>query len=82
MIGTSGDITFAGNRITGMSPQQVARLGIAHVPQGRGTFSDLSVQDNLRVGKVNRRDGEIQRDLERWYSVFPCPASAATRRPA
>jgi branched-chain amino acid transport system ATP-binding protein len=71
VIGTSGDITFAGNRITGMSPQQVARLGIAHVPQGRGTFSDLSVEDNLRVGAVNRRDGEIQRDLERWYSVFP-----------
>jgi branched-chain amino acid transport system ATP-binding protein len=54
-----------------MSPQQVSRLGIAHVPQGRGTFSDLSVEDNLRVGAVNRRDGEIQRDLERWYSVFP-----------
>jgi branched-chain amino acid transport system ATP-binding protein len=71
VIGTSGDITFAGNRITGMSPQQVSRLGIAHVPQGRGTFSDLSVEDNLRVGAVNRRDGEIQRDLERWYSVFP-----------
>jgi branched-chain amino acid transport system ATP-binding protein len=71
VIGTNGDMTFAGKRITGMSPQQVARLGIAHVPQGRGTFSDLSVEDNLRVGAVNRRDGEIQRDLERWYSVFP-----------
>jgi branched-chain amino acid transport system ATP-binding protein len=71
VIGTNGDMTFAGKRITGMSPQQVARLGIAHVPQGRGTFSDLSVEDNLRVGAVNRRDREIQRDLERWYSVFP-----------
>jgi branched-chain amino acid transport system ATP-binding protein len=71
VIHTSGDITFAGKRITGMSPQQVARLGIAHVPQGRGTFSDLTVEDNLRVGAVNRRDGEIQRDLDRWYAVFP-----------
>jgi branched-chain amino acid transport system ATP-binding protein len=71
VIPTSGDITFAGTRITGQSPQAVARLGIAHVPQGRGTFADLTVEDNLRVGAVNRRDGDIRRDLARWYEVFP-----------
>jgi branched-chain amino acid transport system ATP-binding protein len=71
LIATTGDIVFGGTRITGMSPQHVARLGIAHVPQGRGTFSDLSVEDNLRIGAVNRRDGEIERDLDRWCSVFP-----------
>jgi branched-chain amino acid transport system ATP-binding protein len=71
VIGVSGDVLFGGSRITGMSPQQVARLGIAHVPQGRGTFSELSVEDNLRVGAVNRRDREIESDLDRWYGVFP-----------
>jgi branched-chain amino acid transport system ATP-binding protein len=71
VIGVSGDIVFGGTRITGMPPQQVARLGIAHVPQGRGTFSELSVEDNLRIGAVNRRDREIESDLERWYGVFP-----------
>ena len=71
VIPTTGDITFAGKRITGQSPQAVSRLGIAHVPQGRGTFADLTVEDNLRVGAVNRRDGDIGRDLARWYEVFP-----------
>jgi branched-chain amino acid transport system ATP-binding protein len=71
VIPTTGDITFAGKRITGLSPQAVSRLGIAHVPQGRGTFADLTVEDNLRVGAVNRRDGDIGRDLARWYEVFP-----------
>jgi branched-chain amino acid transport system ATP-binding protein len=71
VIETTGDITFAGTRISGQSPQAVSRLGIAHVPQGRGTFADLTVEDNLRVGAVNRTDGEIGKDLARWYEVFP-----------
>jgi branched-chain amino acid transport system ATP-binding protein len=71
VIETTGDITFAGTRITGQSPQAVSRLGIAHVPQGRGTFADLTVEDNLRVGAVNRSDGDIGKDLAHWYEVFP-----------
>jgi branched-chain amino acid transport system ATP-binding protein len=68
---SGGDIRFAGERITGHGPDGVARLGIAHVPQGRGTFSELSVDDNLRIGAINRRDNDVERDLQRWYEVFP-----------
>jgi branched-chain amino acid transport system ATP-binding protein len=71
MIHTRGEIIFDGRSLGGRSPQAVARLGVAHVPQGRGTFVDLTVEENLRVGAVNRRDGETKADLDRWYSVFP-----------
>jgi branched-chain amino acid transport system ATP-binding protein len=72
IIGLSGgEIRFAGERITGLGPDGVSRLGIAHVPQGRGTFSELSVDDNLRIGAINRRDGDVEHDLQRWYEVFP-----------
>jgi branched-chain amino acid transport system ATP-binding protein len=66
-----GDVRFAGQRINGLGPDGVSRLGIAHVPQGRGTFSELSVDDNLRIGAINRRDNDVERDLRRWYEAFP-----------
>ena len=71
MIATSGEITFAGRPIGNRRPEAVAKLGIAHVPQGRGTFTELSVEDNLRVGAIGRRDNGIEADLARWYEVFP-----------
>jgi branched-chain amino acid transport system ATP-binding protein len=71
MIRAQGEIVFDGRSVLGRSPEAVAKLGIAHVPQGRGTFTDLTVEENLRVGAVNRKDGEIKSDLDRWYSVFP-----------
>jgi branched-chain amino acid transport system ATP-binding protein len=71
MIPAQGQIVFDGRSIVGRAPEAVARLGIAHVPQGRGTFTDLTVEENLRVGAINRRDGEVDADLDRWYSVFP-----------
>jgi branched-chain amino acid transport system ATP-binding protein len=71
LIPVTGEIVFDGAPITGKGPEAVSQLGIAHVPQGRGTFTDLSVEDNLRVGAVNRKDGEIESDLERWYELFP-----------
>ena len=71
LISVTGDITFAGKPLTGTPPADVSRLGIAHVPQGRGTFSELTVEDNLRIGAVNRKDGEVGKDLDRWYGVFP-----------
>ena len=67
----SGEIFFDDSEITSRSTQAISRLGIAHVPQGRGTFSDLSVDDNLRLGAINRRDGGVGSDLDRWYSLFP-----------
>ncbi|HEX6422794.1 MAG TPA: ABC transporter ATP-binding protein [Acidimicrobiales bacterium] len=71
MIHVAGDIRFDGTSIVGKGPEAVSKLGIAHVPQGRGTFSELTVEDNLRVGAINRSDREIESDLARWYDVFP-----------
>ena len=71
VIPVQGEIRFDGTSIVGKSPEAVSRLGIAHVPQGRGTFSELSVEDNLRIGAINRKDNGVRRDLERWYEMFP-----------
>jgi branched-chain amino acid transport system ATP-binding protein len=71
IIESEGTIIFDGRSIAGRRPEQVAAAGIAHVPQGRGTILDLSVQDNLRVGAFNRRDKSVDADIERWYEVFP-----------
>jgi branched-chain amino acid transport system ATP-binding protein len=66
-----GDIRFDGKSLVGKSPEEVSRLGIAHVPQGRGTFSELTVDENMRIGAINRKDKEVAGDLERWYAAFP-----------
>ena len=71
LIPVAGEIRFDGVSIAGKGPEAVSRLGIAHVPQGRGTFTDLTVEENLRIGAINRRDNGIERDLARWYEVFP-----------
>src|ERR671914_152644 len=72
LISVKGDIRFDGTSIVGKSPEAVSRLGIAHVPQGRGTFSELTVEENLHLGANGRRDrNDIEADLERWYEVFP-----------
>ncbi|HLT70427.1 MAG TPA: ABC transporter ATP-binding protein, partial [Acidimicrobiales bacterium] len=67
----TGDIRFAGTSLVGRSPEAIARMGVAHVPQGRGTFADLTVEDNLRIGAINRRDRDVERDLRHWLEVFP-----------
>ena len=72
MVKCSGKITFDGTEITGMRPDQVARLGIAHVPEGRGTIGDLSVRDNLRVGAYPRRDRKrVAQDIDFCLDLFP-----------
>ena len=70
LVSTSGEIRFAGDRITRASPERVARGGIAHVPEGRAIFSELSVHDNLRLGAFLRRDG-FDEDYERVRAHFP-----------
>jgi branched-chain amino acid transport system ATP-binding protein len=62
----SGEVTFAGRRI-GRTPEAVARSGIAHVPEGRGTFAELTVHENLRLGAYTTRNG----DFDRVYQYFP-----------
>jgi branched-chain amino acid transport system ATP-binding protein len=72
MINTTGQIVFDGKRIEGLRPDQIARLGIAHVPEGRGTFSRLSVEENLNVGALHRRTkAPAADDYERIYHYFP-----------
>ena len=57
-VRAGGRIVFDGKDIRGMRPDQVAALGIAHVPEGRGTLGDLTVRENLRVGAYLRKDGK------------------------
>jgi branched-chain amino acid transport system ATP-binding protein len=71
MVTTHGSIRFAGDELVGRSPDAIARAGIAHVPQGRGTFAHLTVEENLRVGAYARRDDGVRADMERCYDSFP-----------
>jgi len=72
MVKTQGEITFAGARIDGRATESIVRLGVAHVPDGRGTFVNLSVEENLRLGAHTRRDkNEVAADFERMYGYFP-----------
>ncbi len=71
VIPRTGAITFNGQRIDKLSPDAIVRAGIAQVPQGRGTFPELSVLDNLRAGAYTRRDGEVAKDIDHWFEVFP-----------
>jgi branched-chain amino acid transport system ATP-binding protein len=72
MVGTKGDIDFAGVQLVGKRPERMAALGIAHVPQGRGTFPELSVEENLEVGAYARKDrASIRADMDRWFQMFP-----------
>jgi len=70
LVSTSGQVRFAGERITGASPERVARAGVAHVPEGRGLFNELSVYDNLRLGAYLQRDG-FDEGYERVQAHFP-----------
>ena len=66
----SGGIRLAGHSLVRLGPDGVARLGVAHVPEGRGTFAELTVWENLRLGGYTRR-GSIQPEVERVFSYFP-----------
>jgi branched-chain amino acid transport system ATP-binding protein len=72
MIRTTGEVTFAGARVDGSATENLARLGIAHVPEGRGTFARMTVAENLQLGAMARRDtANIAGDIERAYGYFP-----------
>jgi branched-chain amino acid transport system ATP-binding protein len=66
----SGRISFAGKSVAG-GPERVARAGIAHVPEGRGTFTELTVNENLRLGAYTRRERSLQADIDRMAEWFP-----------
>jgi branched-chain amino acid transport system ATP-binding protein len=72
MCGTRGHITFDGHAIKGKSTEDVVHNGIAHVPEGRGTFAGLTVEENLRLGAYTQKDkSKISQDFERVYNYFP-----------
>jgi branched-chain amino acid transport system ATP-binding protein len=72
LIRRTGDIRFRGRPIVGLATEDIARLGVAHVPDGRGTFLDLTVEENLRLGAYVRSDRqEVRKDFERIFGLFP-----------
>jgi branched-chain amino acid transport system ATP-binding protein len=72
LIRREGDIRLRGKPIGALSTEAIARLGVAHVPDGRGTFSDLTVEENLRLGAYVRSDrAEVRRDFDRVFAYFP-----------
>ena len=72
MVKTTGDIRFDGKPIGRRATEDIVRLGIAHVPDGRGTFGHLTTEENLRLGAYTRRDrAKVESDLERMYGYFP-----------
>ena len=72
MVRVAGDISFDGKRISGWATEDVVRLGVAHVPEGRGPFLRLSVEENLQLGAMTRKAGrKIADDIERIYVNFP-----------
>jgi len=66
-----GAITFAGRSLRHLSTEDVVRLGVAHVPEGRGVLTQLTVDENLRLGAYLRRDGNAAKDYDRVFSLFP-----------
>jgi branched-chain amino acid transport system ATP-binding protein len=72
MVRTTGQIGFCGQSLAGRAIEDIVRLGIAHVPQGRGTFVRQTVEENLEIGAMARRDrAGISADIERAYGYFP-----------
>ena len=72
MVQTSGEIRFGGVRIEAKATEDIVRLGIAHVPDGRGTFVHLTTEENLRLGAYVRKDKrQVEQDFERIYGYFP-----------
>ena len=71
MVETTGTITFRREDISQLESDAIVRKGVAHVPQGRGTFPELTVEDNLRVGAFIRSDNEVQNDIQNCYDTYP-----------
>jgi branched-chain amino acid transport system ATP-binding protein len=72
MVNTQGEILLGGERIDGKATENIVRMGVAHVPDGRGTFLNFTVEENLRIGAYTRKDkAQVQVDYERMYEYFP-----------
>ena len=72
VVRTTGSIKIDGEEVVGKPTEAVVRMGVGHVPDGRGTFTGLTVEENLRLGAITRRDkAEVAVDLEKMYTRFP-----------
>ncbi|WP_454720382.1 MULTISPECIES: ABC transporter ATP-binding protein [Cupriavidus] len=72
MIRREGQVLLDGKPLKGMAADRIARMGVAHAMEGRGTFADLTVEENLQVGAYRRKDKDgIDADIERMYTLFP-----------
>jgi branched-chain amino acid transport system ATP-binding protein len=71
LVKRRGEISFAGRRIENLAAEDVVRLGVAHVPDGRGTFASMTAEENLRLGAYLRRDSDVARDFDNVYGLFP-----------
>ncbi len=71
MVSTEGSVKLAGEELASQRTADIVRRGVAHVPQGRGTFPDLSVEENLMAGAFVRSDADVRADVEQWYQTFP-----------
>ena len=72
MVRRQGSVRFDGRPIETLATEEIARLGIGHVPDGRGTFFDFTTEENLRIGAYTRKDRQaVARDFERVYNYFP-----------
>jgi branched-chain amino acid transport system ATP-binding protein len=72
MVKTEGEVLLAGERIDGKPTEDIVRRGVAHVPDGRGTFLHLTVEENLRMGAYTRKDkAQVDADYDRMYGYFP-----------
>ncbi|MFM8311800.1 MAG: ABC transporter ATP-binding protein, partial [Ilumatobacteraceae bacterium] len=81
LIAREGVVEFNGTSISRATPDQIVRAGVAQVPQGRGTFPELSVEDNLFAGAYVRNDAAaVRSDIDRWFSVFPRLGERRTQR--
>ena len=67
----TGDIRFGGRSLHRQSTEDIVRGGIAHVPEGRGILTELTVEENLKLGSHRRRDGEVKKDYDRVFGYFP-----------
>ncbi|MBG0833182.1 ABC transporter ATP-binding protein [Planomonospora sp. ID67723] len=81
MVRGRGSVRLRGTEILGKAPEEVARLGVTHVPEGRGTFAPLTVEENLRIGAHLRRRSHVAEDMRRVLAYFPL-LQAHLRQPA
>jgi branched-chain amino acid transport system ATP-binding protein len=71
MVRTQGDIVLGGETIAGMATEDIVGRGVAHVPDGRGTFMELTVEENMRLGAITRKDRKVAADFDRMFGYFP-----------